>query len=183
MPRLPRVIQLGSGDRPILEGWVRSRTISPRVVQRAHILLASADGSSTKQISTELGLSRTKVQRWLDRYEAQGLEGIDHDRPRTGRPRRITAGVEDEIARITLETQPPHGTHWSSRLMAEVTGLHFTQVARIWRARGIEPFRQFKLSRDLHFASQVRDVVGLYVSPPERVIVFSCEEGNDSLAR
>src|SRR5688500_1785010 len=120
MPRPPRIIQLQSGDRPILEGRVRSRTLPPRLTERARILLASADGASTEQISTELGLSRSKVQRWLDRYEAQGLEGIDHDRPRTGRPRRITSDVGDEIVRITLETQPPHGTHWSSRLMAEV---------------------------------------------------------------
>src|SRR5690606_6756906 len=106
-----------SGDRPILEQRARSQTIPRRLSQRARILLASADGASTKQISAELGLSRTKVQRWLDRYETEGLAGIEHDRPRTGRPRRITPGVEDEIMRITLETQAPRGTGWSSRLL------------------------------------------------------------------
>ena len=142
------MIELRAGDRPILEQWAESGTHPARLARRARILLASAAGHATNQISAELGLSRTNVRRWLDRYEAKGLAGIDHDRPRTGRPRRITADVEWEVVRMTMETEPPRGKRWSTRLMAEVMGLHFTQVARIWRVHGIEPMRQHKRSKD-----------------------------------
>ena len=178
MPKPPRVIQLRRGDRATLERWLRAPTTPQRLVQRARILLASADGQPGTEISRTLGLSRPTVQHWLDRYEAKGLEGVEHDRPRSGRPRRITPKLEAEIVRLTLETAPPQGTHWSTRLMAEETGLHFTQIARIWRAHGLKPHRvrHFKLSRDPHFIEKLRDVVGLYISPPERAIVFSFDE-------
>lgn len=161
-----------------LEQWIRSRTTPHRLVERARIVLASAAGKPTTQISEELQISRPTVQRWLDRYEAEGLDGIEGDRPRPGRPRRITAEIETDVVRRTLETKPPEGTHWSSRLMARETGLHFTQVARIWKAHGLKPHRvrYFKLSTDPRFIEKLRDVVGLYVSPPERAIVFSFDE-------
>lgn len=178
MPRPPRTIRLRRGDRVTLEQWIRSRTTPHRLVERARIVLASAAGKPTTQISEELQISRPTVQRWLDRYEAEGLDGIEGDRPRPGRPRRITAEIETDVVRRTLETKPPEGTHWSSRLMARETGLHFTQVARIWKAHGLKPHRvrYFKLSTDPRFIEKLRDVVGLYVSPPERAIVFSFDE-------
>ena len=118
------------------------------------------------------------VQRWLNRYEAEGLAGLE-DRPRPGRPRtRITPEVEAEIVRRTLEEDPPSGTHWSTRLMAGAAGLHHSQVARIWRAHGLKPHRvrTFKLSSDPEFVEKLRDVVGLYVDPPERAVVFAFDE-------
>jgi len=172
-----RRIRLRRGDRETLERWVRSRTTPQRQVERARIVLGSAEGKSGYTLSEELGISRLTVQRWLDRYKADGIEGLS-DRPRSGRPRTITPAVEAEVVRKTLEEKVPRGTHWSTRLMAKETGLAPTQVSRIWRAHGIRPHRvkTFKLSRDPRFVEKLRDVVGLYVAPPERAIVFSFDE-------
>jgi hypothetical protein len=117
------------------------------------------------------------VQRWLDRYEADGIKALG-DLPRSGRPRKITPEVEAQVIRKTLEEAAPNGTHWSTRLMARETGLHFTQVGQIWRDHGLKPHRvkTFKLSKDPRFVEKLRDVVGLYMDPPERAIVFSFDE-------
>jgi len=173
-----RVIRLRRGDRKTLERWVRTRTNPQRQVERARIVLGSADGVSGYIIAQEVGVSRLTVQRWLDRYEAEGLKALWTDRPRSGRPKVVTPEQEAELVRKTLETSPSTGTHWSTRLMAKETGIHFTTVARIWRAHGIRPHRvrTFKLSNDPHFLDKLKDVVGLYVSPPERAIVFSFDE-------
>jgi transposase len=178
MPKPARRISLRRGDRETLERWIRSRTTPQRLVERARIVLASADGVPAHVISGEVATTRPTVQRWLDRYEAEGLAGIEEDRPRPGRPRRITAAIEAEVVRRTLHERPPEGTHWSQRLMAGVTGMHHSQIGRIWRAHGIRPHRveYFKLSKDPRFVEKLRDVVGLYVAPPERAIVFSFDE-------
>ena len=180
LPRIPKIrrIRLRPGDRKELEGWVRARTTPQRRVERARIVLGSADGLSGRAIARKLGVSLPTVQRWLNRYEAEGLAGLE-DRPRPGRPRtRITPEVEAEIVRRTLEEDPPSGTHWSTRLMAGAAGLHHSQVARIWRAHGLKPHRvrTFKLSSDPEFVEKLRDVVGLYVDPPERAVVFAFDE-------
>ena len=111
---------------------------------------------------------------WLDRYEAGGLAALRADRPRSGRPKRITLAEEEAIVRRTTQTPPPagRGTHWSTRLMAEVTGFHHSTIARIWKAHGLRPHRvrPFKLSTDPAFVEKLRDVVGLYLQPPERAI-------------
>lgn len=140
-------------------------------------MLGSAEGKSSYELAEELGLSRPTIQRWLDRYEAEGLQGLE-DRPRSGRPRTVTPDVEAEVVEKTLEDDPPQGTHWSTRLMAEETDLHHSQVARIWRAHGLKPHRvkTFKLSTDPRFIEKLRDVVGLYVDPPERAVVFAFDE-------
>jgi transposase len=161
----------------VLEGWLRTRTMPQRQVERAQIVLGSADGLSGYELSDKLGISRPTVQRWLDRYKAHGVAGLE-DRPRSGRPKRITPEVEAEVIRKTLEGAVPKGTHWSTRLMAKEMGLHSTQISRIWRAHGLKPHRvkTFKLSRDPRFVEKLRDVVGLYLAPPERAIVFSFDE-------
>ena len=166
------------GDRKELEGWVRARTTPQRRVERARIVLGSAAGLSGRALAREIGVSLPTVQRWLNRYEEEGLAGLE-DRPRPGRPRSsITPELEAEIVRRTLREKPPRGTHWSTRLMAECMGLHHSQVGRIWRAHGLKPHRvrYFKLSTDPRFVEKLRDVVGLYVAPPERAIVFSFDE-------
>jgi transposase len=172
-----RTIRLRSGDRETLEQWIRSRTTPQRQVERAQILLGAAVGLSGHALSEQLGISRPTIQRWLDRYEKGGIAALD-DRPRSGRPRKITPAVEEEVVRRTLEEKAPMGTHWSTRLMAKETGLHATQISRIWRAHGLRPHRieTFKLSKDTRFIEKLRDVVGLYVAPPERAIVFSFDE-------
>ena len=171
-------IRLRPGDRKELEGWVRARTTPQRRVERARIVLGSAGGLSGRALARQIGVSLPTVQRWLDRYDAEGLPGLE-DRARPGRPRsRITPELEAEVVRRTLEERPPRGTHWSTRLMAECMGLHHSQVGRIWKAHGLKPHRvrHFKLSTDPKFVEKLRDVVGLYVAPPERAIVFSFDE-------
>jgi transposase len=172
-----RTIKLRSGDRETLEQWLRSRTTPQRQVERAQILLGAAEGLSGYALSEQLGVSRPTIQRWLDRYETDGIAGLE-DKPRSGRPRKVTAAVEEDVVRRTLEEKAPMGTHWSTRLMAKETGLHWTQISRIWRAHGLRPHRieTFKLSKDPRFIEKLRDVVGLYVAPPERAIVFSFDE-------
>jgi len=178
MPLPIRSIALRRGDRSRLERLVRSRTTEQRVVERAQIVLASAAGDSGNAICAQLGVSRPTVSRWLDRYEAEGLAGLIADRPRAGRPKRITVADEAAIVARTLETAPPSGTHWSTRLMAQATGHHHATIARIWHAHGLKPHRvkRFKLSRDPQFVEKLRDVVGLYLHPPERAVVFSFDE-------
>ena len=180
MPLPIRVVRLRRGDRKRLERLTRSRTTPHRVVERTRIILASAGGEAGNAICAKLGVSRPTVTLWLDRYEAEGLTGIMADRPRSGRPKRLSPADEAEIVHRTLHTSPPAdvGTHWSTRLMAEVTGRHHSTIARIWKAHGLQPHRvqTFKLSTDPEFVKKLRDVVGLYVNPPERAVVFSFDE-------
>jgi transposase len=180
MPLPIRVVRLRRGDRARLQRLTRSRTTPHRVVERAHIVLASAAGESGSAICAKLGVSRPTVTLWLNRYEQEGLGGILSDRSRSGRPKRLTPADEAEIVQRTLHTLPPpdRSTHWSTRLMAEYTGLHHSTIARIWKAHGLQPHRMetFKLSTDPQFIEKLRDVVGLYLNPPERAIVFSFDE-------
>jgi transposase len=177
MTTKPRVIRLPSADRETLEQWVRSRT-APQQVERARLLLGAADGMSGYQMQETFGVSRPTIQRWLDRYEEAGIAGLA-DRPRAGRPREVTTTeFEEEVVRITLKEKPPQGTHWSTRLLGAKVGVHHSLIGRIWKAHGLKPHlsRTFKLSNDPKFISKLRDVVGLYVAPPERAIVFSFDE-------
>ncbi|MBA2564604.1 MAG: IS630 family transposase [Gemmatimonadetes bacterium] len=178
MPLPIRVTQVSRHDRAALEALLRTRTTPQRVVERAKIVLASSAGLSGNAICQRLGLSRPTVSLWLNRYQAEGLDGLLADRPRPGRPKRITPEWEAEIVHKTLHSLPPHGTHWSTRLMAAESGLHQMTISRIWRAHGLQPHRlaHFKLSRDPEFVAKLRDVVGLYVHPPERAVVFSLDE-------
>jgi transposase len=179
MPLPIRVTELRRGERMILEQWTRARTTPRRVVERARIVLASADGHGGDAICALLSVSRPTVSRWLDRYDADGAAGLVADRPRSGRPKRITAAVEAAIVDATLHTAPPDGgTHWSTRLMAAQAQVHQTTVARIWRAHGLKPHlvETFKISTDPDFVAKLRDVVGLYVAPPKRAVVFSVDE-------
>lgn len=178
MPLPVRVIALRRGDRARLEALTRARTTAHRVVERARIVLGSADGESGTALCKRLDVSRPTVTCWLNRYEAEGLDGLVADRPRPGRPKQITVADEAAIVDRTLHTRPPTGTHWSTRLMAQVTGHHHATIARIWRTHGLKPhrMRQFKLSTDPAFVTKLRDVVGLYLDPPERAVVFSFDE-------
>lgn len=179
MPLPIRVTQLRRGERAVLEHWVRARTTPRRVVERAQIVLASADGYGGDEICAVLGVSRPTVSRWLDRYDADGAAGLQRDRPRSGRPKQITPDEEAAIVQATLHAAPPDGgTHWSTRVMAAHAGVHQTTVSRIWRAHGLKPHLvdYFKVSTDPEFVTKLRDVVGLYVDPPKRAVVFSFDE-------
>jgi len=180
MPLPIRVIRLRRGDRTRLESLLRARTTAQRVTERARIVLGSAAGDSGATICAAVGVSRPTVTLWLDRYEAGGLAALLADRPRAGRPKRITLADEEALVHRTTQTCPPadRGTHWSTRLMAEVTGFHHSTIARIWKAHGLRPHRVqvFKLSTDPAFVEKLRDVVGLYLHPPERAVVFAFDE-------
>ena len=136
-----RRIRLRRGERRRLERLVNKRTTPQRVVERANIVLCSAEGRSGSAICREVGVSRPTVTQWLDRYEAGGVEELLEDRPRSGRPRKITPDDEAEIVRKTLEEKPADATHWSCRLMAKEVGVHPTTISRIWRAHGLQPHR------------------------------------------
>lgn len=174
-----RKVELTDSEQRVLEERSRSQTLPQREVERARIVLMSAAGKTNAEIQSALGVSRTKVQRWLDRYEESGSAGVRSDRPRAGGPKTITPEQEAEIVRRTLEGPPNgKGTHWSTRTLAPVVGVSPASVGRIWKAHGLQPHRTktFKLSNDPNFVEKLRDVVGLYVNPPERAVVFSVDE-------
>jgi transposase len=158
---------------------VRASTTPRRVSERARIVLASADGVSGTDIAAAVGVSRPTVTLWLDRYEEGGRAALATDRPRSGRPKGLTPADEAAIIHRTLEAAPPDGgTHWSTRVMAKAAGITQSAVSRLWRAHGLKPHRvaYFKLSTDPAFVAKLRDVVGLYLAPPKRAVVFSVDE-------
>lgn len=178
MARAIRIVQLREGDRSELERLVRTRTTEQRVVERVRIVLASADGLKNAEICETVGVSHPTVTRWLDRYEELGIAGLLEDLPRSGRPKTITREKEAEVIRLTQQAPPAgEGTHWSTRLLSPVTGVSHSSVARIWKAHGLQPHRTrtFKLSKDPQFVEKLHDVVGLYLAPPERAVVFSVD--------
>lgn len=153
------------------------RSTAQALALRARIILACADGEQSKVVAARLGVDPDTVGKWRRRFVEHRLEGL-RDEPRSGTPRTIDdARIEAVIVR-TLETPPPDATHWSSRGMARASGLSVSTVQRIWRAFGLQPHRleTFKLSTDPDFVAKVRDVVGLYVAPPERAIVLCVDE-------
>jgi transposase len=178
MPRHIRTIQLSEADRAELERLVRTRTTAQRVVERCRIVLASAAGQKATEICTLVGVSRPTVQTWLDRFESSGVPGLLQDLPRPGRPAEITPEKIAEVVRMTQQAPPAgSGTHWSQRTLAPVAGVSASTIGRIWKAHGLKPHRveTFKISRDPRFVEKLHDVVGLYLSPPERAVVFSVD--------
>jgi len=178
MARAIRKIVLREGDRAELERLVRSRTTEQRVGERARIVLASADGLKNAEICAVVGVSPPTVMRWLNRYDELGLPGLLSDLPRPGRPKRISRQKEAEVIRLTQQVPPRGvGTHWSTRTLGAAVGLSRDSIRRIWKAHGLQPHRvrTFKLSRDPHFVEKLHDVVGLYLNPPERAVVFSVD--------
>jgi transposase len=173
-----RKVELRDGDRAELERMVRSRTAPQRVVERASIVLGSADGQKSDDICATVGVSQPTVKKWLDRYEADGIEALLKDLPRPGRPKDIDPAKEAEIIRLTQQGPPPGaGTHWSRRTLAPVAGVSASTVGRVWKAHGLQPHRveTFKISKDPQFVEKLHDVVGLYLCPPERAVVFSVD--------
>jgi len=170
-------IELTEDERRALEAWTRRRTSAAALSQRARIVLACAGGESNTEIGRRLGVHRNTVGLWRRRFLAHRLDGL-LDEPRPGQPRRITDEKVEEVIAKTLESTPKEATHWSTRSMAAEVGLNQTAVARIWRAFGLQPHRQdtWKLSKDPLFVDKVRDVVGLYLNPPERAVVLCVDE-------
>ena len=170
-------LTLTPAERATLEGWARRRKTSQALALRARIVLRCAEGCSNQAVAEELGVSRPMVGKWRQRFVTERLRGLG-DAPRSGAPRRITDDQVEAVLTKTLEETPPDATHWSTRSMARTVGLSQTAVSRIWRAFGLQPHRteSFKLSTDPFFVDKVRDVVGLYLDPPERAVVLCVDE-------
>jgi transposase len=170
-------IELSGDEREVLEGWARRRTTANALAMRSRIVLGAADGQSNTEIAARVGVHRNTVGLWRRRFVGFRLDGL-LDEPRPGQPRKITDANVEEVITKTLESAPKNATHWSTRSMAQEVGLTQTAVSRIWRAFGLQPHRQeaWKLSKDPLFVQKVRDVVGLYLNPPERAVVLCVDE-------
>jgi transposase len=170
-------IELSSDERAQLEAWARRRTSAQALAARSRIVLLAADGLNNTEIAQRLGVHRPMVRKWRGRFAEHRLDGLT-DEPRPGQPRKITDAQVEEVIVKTLETTPRDATHWSTRSMAREVGLTQSAVLRIWQAFGLQPHRQetWKLSKDPLFIDKVRDVVGLYLNPPERAVVLCVDE-------
>ncbi|MBI2767552.1 MAG: IS630 family transposase [Chloroflexi bacterium] len=175
-PTIP--FRLTSDDRAQLERLRHKPGTTRKVCLRADILLAGDAGKGVRESARELGTTTPTVMLWKARYTAGGLAAVLEDAPRPGRPRQITAEKVAEVVERTTREKPAGATHWSTRTLAPVVGLSHTQVHRIWRAHGLKPHRQetFKVSTDPQFIEKLQDVVGLYLNPPEKAVVFSVDE-------
>jgi transposase len=170
-------VELIEEERATLERWVRRPTTAQALAQRARIVLGAAADKTNTQVARELRLTKQTVGKWRSRFIAKRLDGL-LDEPRPGAPRTVTDAAVEEVVRKTLETKPRDATHWSTRGMAARCGLSQSTVTRIWRAFGLQPHRTetFKLSPDPLFVEKVRDIVGLYLDPPERALVLCVDE-------
>ena len=177
-PKLEPLVLSDEEERQVLEGWARRRKTAQALASRSRIVLACADGAAVSVVAAELGISRTTAGKWRSRFLAARLEGLS-DEPRPGRPRTVTDEHVEKVITATLEQAPPGGdTHWSTRSMARSAGMSQSAVSRIWRAFGLRPHvvQTWKLSADPQFIDKVRDVVGLYMSPPQDALVLCVDE-------
>ena len=171
-------IELTTIERERLESTARSRTLAARMVQRAKIVLLTAEGRSQREVAEALGCNVKTVREWQARWMSEGFKGIETERPGRGRKAWILPNVSQELVRKTVEDTPEDATHWSTRRMAKAMGIGPTLVRKIWKQHGLKPHRieTFKLSNDPRFEEKLVDVVGLYLNPPEHAIVLSVDE-------
>ena len=177
MGRPKAALVLSSEQREQLESLAHSRSLPAGLVNRARIILWSASGKTNLEIAQQLEVTEATVGKWRRRYLQQGVSGL-HDELRPGRPRPISDERVAQLVRKTLKTKPQGGTHWSIRQIAAETRVSKSTVHRIWQAFGLQPHRQkhFKLSSDPFFVEKVRDIVGLYLNPPENAVVLCVDE-------
>ena len=175
-PKLADLV-LSAEETETLERWSRRPKTAQALALRSRIVLRCAGGGSNTEVADELGIGRGTVAKWRSRFVADRLDGLV-DEPRPGRPRTITDAQVEAVVVKTLESTPKDATHWSTRSMAAESGLTQSAVSRIWRAFGLQPHRQdsWKLSKDPQFIDKVKDVVGLYLAPPERAVVLCVDE-------
>ena len=177
MARPKPELVLSDDERQKLTTWASRPKSSQRLALRVRIVLACADEPSNKAVAARLGVCGATVGTWRTRFVAKRLDGLVDD-PRPGAPRTVTDADIERVVTRTLETKPKAATHWSTRGMAKAAGMSQSAIGRIWRAFGLKPHRTdtFKLSTDPYFVEKVRDVVGLYLAPPEKAIVLSVDE-------
>ena len=174
----PKVlVTLTDDERATLKRWARRPTTAQALAQRARIVLACVNGRDNSAVAVEARVTRQTVGRWRRRFVAKRVAGL-LDEPRPGAPRKITDSHVEQVVRLTLESTPRAATHWSTRAMARRCGLSQTAVSRIWRAFALQPHRveTFKLSKDPLFIEKVRDIVGLYLHPPDKALVLCVDE-------
>src|SRR6202790_295987 len=170
-------LTLSSEHREQLQSWSRRAKTAQALAMRARIVLLAADGLSNTDIARRQGCSLPTAGKWRQRFLDRGLDGL-LDEPRPGTPRKLSDRHVERVLTRTLESQPEAATHWSTRDMAKACGLSQSTISRIWRAFSLAPHRAetFKLSRDPLFIDKVRDIVGLYLAPPERALVLCVDE-------
>ena len=170
-------LTLSDEERRTLEGWTRRGKTAQALALRSRIVLACAEGGTNTAVAERVGVDRNTVATWRARFLRDRLDGLT-DEPRPGRPRTITDEQVERVVVTTLESTPPDATHWSTRSLAAATGLSQTAVSRIWRAFGLKPHKveTFKISKDPLFVDKVRDVVGLYLDPPDKALVLCVDE-------
>jgi transposase len=177
--RLPSPpLPITESQREVLQALARSQTAAHREVARARVLLLAAGGEAHIRIAQEVGVSATTVKAWRERFATEGLKGLGGVRPGRGRKPQISDERVAEIVRATLHDKPAGETHWSCRSMAQAQDVSPATVQRIWSARGLKPHKvaTFKLSNDPNFEEKLVDVVGLYLSPPEKAVVLCMDE-------
>ncbi len=174
-PKQPLV--LNPADKEKLTLLARRPKTAQRVAVRSKIVLRAAEGFSNRAIALQLGVTGATVGKWRERYRVQGMKGLADD-SRPGTPRKITDAMVEEAVTQTLESLPPAATQWSTRSLAQKVGLSQSAVVRIWHSFGLQPHRSetFKLSTDPWLVEKVRDIVGLYLNPPEHAIVLCVDE-------
>jgi transposase len=170
-------LQLSEDERTTLERWARRPKSEQSLALRCKIVLACAEGLSNGEVAERLGVNRTTVGKWRSRFVERRLEGL-HDEPRPGVPRKFGDDDIEALVVKTLTDKPKDATHWSTREMAKATGMSQPTVSRIWRAFRLKPWATdtFKLSEDPLFIKKVRDVVGIYMNPPEHAVVCCVDE-------
>ncbi len=172
------LVTLTDSDREVLLRWARRPKTAQALAFRARIVLAAAEPELTNTtIAAQLGTTTMTVAKWRGRFAERGLEGLN-DEPRPGATRTITDAHVERVLTTTLESTPEHATQWSTRSLAAHLGMSQSAISRIWRAFALQPHRSeaFKLSRDPLFIEKVRDVVGLYLNPPDRALVLCVDE-------
>ncbi len=177
MGRPTKPIVLHEEERAKLQEWARRPKTTQRLSMRARIVLGCAHGMENRQVARQLRISDQTVGKWRERFRIGGLDGLA-DEPRPGTPRKISDAQVEALITRPLESTPPQGTHWSTRTMAEAIRMSQSAISRIWRAFGLQPQRveTFQLSTDPFFVEKVRDIVGLYLNPPERALVLCGDE-------
>ena len=169
------VVEVGQDDLEVLLYWSTSSLASVRCAVRANMVLMACAGFADRVIAQDLGVSAPRVRRWVARYIKLGLTGLEKDAPRGGRPRQVSV---QRVIELTTQTQPEAATHWSTRTMGKEAGASAATISRIWRSHGLKPHlsKTFKVSNDIRFEEKLADIVGLYMSPPERAVVLCCDE-------
>jgi len=171
------VPKLSALEREELERWLRRSKTSQALALRARIVLACSGGNSDMAVAEQLNTTRETVGKWRRRFIELRCDGL-LDEPRPGTPRKIGDEDVERVIAMTLEQKPKNATHWSTRSMAQATGFSQSTISRMWRAFGLQPHRTetFKLSTDPLFVEKVRDIVGLYLNPPEKAVVLCVDE-------